>query len=75
MDIKIGRKDRGRRVYLWYFPCITITSVTLSIFPGFIAEDLASKLLHYWYAVLLIAIYNVLDFVGSLNYNLCCEGY
>ncbi|KAE8729529.1 Dedicator of cytokinesis protein 6, putative isoform 1 [Hibiscus syriacus] len=37
---------------------------TLSIFPGFIAEDLESKLLQDWYPVLLITVYNLADFVG-----------
>ncbi|XWS70707.1 hypothetical protein CRYUN_Cryun03dG0070500 [Craigia yunnanensis] len=39
--------------------------VTLSIFPGFIAENLESKLLQDWYPVLLITVYNVADFMGK----------
>ncbi|XP_038878940.1 equilibrative nucleotide transporter 8 [Benincasa hispida] len=39
--------------------------VTLSIFPGFIAEDLESKLLQDWYPILLITIYNIADLVGK----------
>lgn len=50
---------------LRYFLFITITSITLSIFPGFIAKDLSSKLLHDWYPILLITIYNVSDLVGK----------
>lgn len=39
--------------------------VTLSIFPGFIAEDLESKLLQDWYPIILITIYNIADLVGK----------
>ncbi|XVF48080.1 hypothetical protein PTKIN_Ptkin03bG0162300 [Pterospermum kingtungense] len=39
--------------------------VTLSIFPGFIADSLESKLLRDWYPVLLITMYNVADFMGK----------
>lgn len=39
--------------------------VTLSIFPGFIAENLESKFLQDWYPVLLITVYNVADFMGK----------
>ncbi|CAI0389317.1 unnamed protein product [Linum tenue] len=44
---------------------LTIYLVTLSIFPGFLAEDVKSNLLSDWYPVLLITIYNVSDFVGK----------
>ncbi|KAL9377170.1 hypothetical protein Peur_031290 [Populus x canadensis] len=39
------------------FGVLMIYIVTLSIFPGFIAEDLSSKLLKDWYPVLLITKY------------------
>ena len=39
--------------------------VTLSIFPGFIAENLESKLLRDWYPILLITIYNIADLLGK----------
>ncbi|XVE98340.1 hypothetical protein REPUB_Repub03eG0097900 [Reevesia pubescens] len=44
---------------------LMIYIVTLSIFPGFIAENLESKLLQDWYPVLLITVYNVADFMGK----------
>ncbi|EOY31094.1 Equilibrative nucleoside transporter [Theobroma cacao] len=44
---------------------LMIYVVTLSIFPGFIAEDLESKLLQDWYPILLITMYNVADFMGK----------
>ncbi|PON89030.1 Equilibrative nucleoside transporter [Trema orientale] len=39
--------------------------VTLSIFPGFIAENLESKILRDWYPILLITVYNIADLVGK----------
>ncbi|KAJ9550983.1 hypothetical protein OSB04_015028 [Centaurea solstitialis] len=42
-----------------------IYTVTLSIFPGFLAENLKSKLLKDWYPIMLIMTYNISDFVGK----------
>ncbi|KAI3775446.1 hypothetical protein L1987_50022 [Smallanthus sonchifolius] len=42
-----------------------IYTVTLSIFPGFLAESLKSKLLKDWYPIMLIATYNIADFSGK----------
>ncbi|CAN6934662.1 unnamed protein product [Brassica oleracea] len=39
--------------------------VTLSIFPGYITEDVHSELLGDWYPVLVIAGFNVFDLVGK----------
>ena len=47
------------------FGIFIIYMVTLSIFPGFIAEDLESKLLKDWYPILLISVYNVTDLIGK----------
>ncbi|KAJ6296344.1 hypothetical protein OIU76_027112 [Salix suchowensis] len=47
------------------FGVLMIYIVTLSIFPGFIAEDLSSRSLKDWYPVLLITIYNVADLTGK----------
>lgn len=47
------------------FGVLLIYVVTLSIFPGFIGENLESKLLRDWYPVLLITVYNVSDFAGK----------
>ncbi|KAG8385638.1 hypothetical protein BUALT_Bualt03G0065900 [Buddleja alternifolia] len=38
--------------------------LTLSIFPGFLFENTGSHQLGSWYAVVLIAMYNVLDLIG-----------
>ncbi|KAG6482189.1 hypothetical protein ZIOFF_058820 [Zingiber officinale] len=38
--------------------------LTLSIFPGFLSEDTDSHSLGSWYALVLIAMYNVWDLIG-----------
>lgn len=38
--------------------------LTLSIFPGFLSEDTGSHSLGSWYALVLIAMYNVWDIIG-----------
>lgn len=40
--------------------------VTMSIFPGYITEDVHSEMLGDWYPVLLIAAYNVADLAGKV---------
>ncbi|KAL3839818.1 hypothetical protein ACJIZ3_024409 [Penstemon smallii] len=47
------------------FGIFIIYTVTLSIFPGFLAENIKSDLLKDWYPIVLIATYNVSDFVGK----------
>ncbi|KAH9328990.1 hypothetical protein KI387_001098 [Taxus chinensis] len=44
---------------------LLIYVVTLSIFPGYITEDVHSHLLKDWYPILLIACYNIFDLVGK----------
>ncbi|XP_031378283.1 equilibrative nucleotide transporter 8 isoform X1 [Punica granatum] len=44
---------------------VLIYIVTLSIFPGFLAENVRSDLLRDWYPVLLITTYNVADLMGK----------
>ncbi|MCE2055275.1 Epsin-3, clathrin recruitment and traffic between the Golgi and endosome [Datura stramonium] len=41
-----------------------IYAVTLSIFPGFLSEDTGSHSLGSWYALVLIAMYNMWDLIG-----------
>lgn len=55
----------ARKIRFPSFGVLLIYVVTLSIFPGFIAENLKSELLKDWYPVLLITIYNVSDLVGK----------
>lgn len=47
------------------FGIFIIYLVTLSIFPGFLAENLESKLLGDWYPILLITTYNIADLMGK----------
>ncbi|KAJ4974904.1 hypothetical protein NE237_008078 [Protea cynaroides] len=50
----------------WYgFGIVLIYIVSLSIFPGYITEDVHSEILRDWYPVLLITGYNVFDLVGK----------
>ncbi|KAL6983672.1 Epsin-1, required for endocytosis and actin patch assembly [Sarracenia purpurea var. burkii] len=50
----------------WYgFGILIIYVVTLSIFPGYITEDVHSQILKDWYPILLITCYNVFDLVGK----------
>lgn len=42
-----------------------IYTVTLSIFPGFLAENIKSDVMKDWYPIALIATYNLSDFVGK----------
>ncbi|TYJ31532.1 hypothetical protein E1A91_A06G205500v1 [Gossypium mustelinum] len=50
----------------WYgFGIVLIYVLTLSIFPGYITEDVHSLVLKDWYPVLLITGYNVFDLVGK----------
>lgn len=53
------------RVKSYGFGIVLIYIVTLSIFPGFITEDVHSETLKDWYPVLLITAYNVFDLVGK----------
>ncbi|KAJ4847883.1 Epsin-3, clathrin recruitment and traffic between the Golgi and endosome [Turnera subulata] len=41
-----------------------IYALTLSIFPGFLSEDTGKHSLRDWYALVLIAMYNVWDLIG-----------
>eukprot|EP01026_Neomeris_dumetosa_P036621 TRINITY_DN2958_c0_g1_i6.p1 TRINITY_DN2958_c0_g1~~TRINITY_DN2958_c0_g1_i6.p1 ORF type:complete len:429 (+),score=37.34 TRINITY_DN2958_c0_g1_i6:86-1372(+) len=44
---------------------VVIYVITLSIFPGVLAEDIESEALGSWYPILLIALFNFADFVGK----------
>lgn len=55
----------ARKIPWPIFGILSIYIVTLSVFPGFLAESLASKLLKDWYPFLLITVYNVSDFAGK----------
>ncbi|KAK9268686.1 hypothetical protein L1049_000446 [Liquidambar formosana] len=57
--------DVARKLWRPIFGIFMIYTVTLSIFPGFIAENLESKILQDWYPILLIAVYNFSDLLGK----------
>lgn len=57
--------DIVRRVKWHGLGIVLIYLVTLSIFPGYITEDVHSEVLKDWYSVLLITGYNVFDLVGK----------
>ena len=42
-----------------------IYAVSLSIFPGFLAEDVESDALSDWYPIILIALFNAFDLAGK----------
>ncbi|KAG2494103.1 hypothetical protein HYH03_007742 [Edaphochlamys debaryana] len=44
---------------------VLVYAVTLSIFPGFLAEDVHSAELGDWYPILLITVFNIADLVGK----------
>ncbi|EEC82260.1 hypothetical protein OsI_26455 [Oryza sativa Indica Group] len=46
------------------FDIFLIYVLTLSIFPGFLSEDTGAHSLGTWYALTLIAMYNVWDLIG-----------
>ena len=46
-------------------PPVLPRSVTLAIFPGVLAEDVASAQLGSWYPVILISLFNLADAAGK----------
>uniref|UniRef100_A0A7N0TJB4 Equilibrative nucleoside transporter n=1 Tax=Kalanchoe fedtschenkoi TaxID=63787 RepID=A0A7N0TJB4_KALFE len=46
------------------FDTFLVSTVTLSIFPGFLFEDTGHHSLGSWYALILIAVYNLWDLIG-----------
>ncbi|KAG6555027.1 hypothetical protein Mapa_003059 [Marchantia paleacea] len=51
----------------WYAGCVILTyGISMSIFPGFLAEDVHSSFLKDWYAVLLICSFQCSDLLGKL---------
>ncbi|KAI7988296.1 Equilibrative nucleotide transporter 8 [Camellia lanceoleosa] len=55
----------ARKIRWPSFGVFMIYTVTLSIFPGFIAENLESRILKDWYPVMLITMYNISDLIGK----------
>ncbi|XP_010250136.1 PREDICTED: equilibrative nucleotide transporter 8-like [Nelumbo nucifera] len=57
--------DVAKQIRWLAFGILMIYIVTLSIFPGYISENVQSKLLQDWYPILLITMYNISDLVGK----------
>lgn len=53
------------RIKIYAIGLALINIVTLSIFPGFITEDVHSEIFKDWYPALLITGYNVFDLIGK----------
>nr|CAD1819311.1 unnamed protein product [Ananas comosus var. bracteatus] len=67
-DLKLSERLTNRQL-LWQnidyaIDVFLIYVLTLSIFPGFLSEDTGSHSLGSWYALVLIAMYNVWDLIG-----------
>ena len=45
---------------------LLVYTITLAIFPGFLAEDVSSERLGSWYPVLLITAFNIADAIGKV---------
>ncbi|KAB2020873.1 hypothetical protein ES319_D07G099000v1 [Gossypium barbadense] len=68
LKVEAVKEEKAKKVgtVKWYgFGIVLIYVVTLSIFPGYITEDVHSLVLKDWYMVLLITGYNVFDLVGK----------
>ncbi|XP_057537049.1 equilibrative nucleotide transporter 3-like [Amaranthus tricolor] len=56
----------------YFLDLYLIYALTLSIFPGFLFENTGEHKLGDWYAVVLIAMYNVLDLIGRYTPLIKC---
>ncbi|KAJ7948236.1 Equilibrative nucleotide transporter 3 [Quillaja saponaria] len=61
---RLGNKELLLQNIDYALDMFLIYVLTLSIFPGFLSEDTGSHSLGAWYALVLIAIYNVSDLIG-----------
>ncbi|EEF44522.1 nucleoside transporter, putative [Ricinus communis] len=61
---RLGNKDLLLQNIDYAIDLLLIYVLTLSIFPGFLSEDTGSHSLGTWYALVLIAMYNVCDLIG-----------
>lgn len=61
---RLNNRELLRQNLDYGFDVFMIYVLTLSIFPGFLSEDTGKHQLGSWYAVVLIAMYNVGDLIG-----------
>lgn len=54
------------RIKIYAIGLVLVLTVTLSIFPGYITEDVQSMIFRDWYSTLLITGYNFGDLFGKL---------
>ncbi|CAI9100804.1 OLC1v1037980C1 [Oldenlandia corymbosa var. corymbosa] len=55
----------ARKIKWAAFGVAVIYTVTLSIFPGFLAEDIKSGFFKDWFPIMLISMYNISDLIGK----------
>jgi len=61
---RLNNRELLRQNMDYGFDVFMVYVLTLSIFPGFLSEDTGKHQLGSWYAVVLIAMYNVGDLIG-----------
>ncbi|KAM7271712.1 hypothetical protein ACFE04_030926 [Oxalis oulophora] len=61
---RLGNKDLLFQNIDYAVNLFFIYALTLSIFPGFLSEDTGKHGLGEWYALVLVAMYNVWDLIG-----------
>lgn len=64
VEDRLTLKQLIRQNWDYFLDLYLIYVLTLSIFPGFLYENTGTHKLGDWYAVLLVATYNVLDLIG-----------
>lgn len=56
----------------WYaFGAGMVCIVTICIYPGYITEDVHSKIFKDWYSIFLITCFNILDMIGKCITSIC----
>lgn len=72
VEDRLTLKQLIRQNWDYFLDLYLIYVLTLSIFPGFLYENTGHHKLGDWYAVVLIAMYNVLDLVGRYTPLINC---
>ncbi|XP_074272131.1 equilibrative nucleotide transporter 3-like [Silene latifolia] len=64
IEDRLSTKQLFYKKWDFFLDLFLIYVLTLSIFPGFLYENTGKHSLGEWYALVLIAMYNVLDLIG-----------